>query len=133
LPSLPAFLRRRESILVIHGAYPSWRRIGEWVCAQQAEDRAVAVQQAHQRSSSVGIQSTIVIQFSHDRLPLTMSTSWKAMVRRPPIAAKGCGVKYRNGTPSSTTCLKATPARCATEGSQWKYQLSGFGIGYEPA
>ena len=33
----------------------------------------------HQRSSSVGIQSTIVIQFSHDRLPLTMSepeTRW---------------------------------------------------------
>lgn len=48
---------------------------------------------ANQRSSSVGIARTIVSQFSHERLPLAMSTDWNAIVTRPAPAAIGCGAK----------------------------------------
>ncbi len=48
------------------------------------------------------MQSTIVSQFNHERLPLAISTSWNAIVTRPAIDANGCGAKSRNGTPTST-------------------------------
>src|SRR4029453_12932301 len=55
------------------------------------------------RSSSVVNASTIVSQFSHDRLPLTISVSWNTIVIRPAMPEKGGGRKYPNGMISSTT------------------------------
>ena len=47
----------------------------------------------------------------------------------PAIDANGCGGKYANGTITSTMWLITTPAVWTPWGIQWKYQLSGFGIG----
>src|SRR3954469_8208541 len=80
-------------------------------------------------SLTSGMQRTIVSQFSHDRFPDTISVSWNRIVMMPAMDAIGCGAKYANGTASSTTWLIATPAACTPCGIQWKYQLSGFGIG----
>ena len=48
----------------------------------------------------------------------------------PAIATRGWGAKYANGTISSARWLMTTPAAWMPCGIQWKYQLSGFGIGW---
>ena len=60
------------------------------------------------------MHSTMVSQLSHDRLPLTISVNWNAIVTSPAMAAYGCGAMYAKGTPISTTWLIFTPERNST-------------------
>ncbi len=52
------------------------------------------------------------------------------MVIRPATPAYGCGSTNANGTASSTMWLMTTPLWRMVRGRWWKYQLSGFGIGW---
>ncbi len=73
--------------------------------------------------------STIVSQFSHEKLPDRTSHSWVRIIRQAAPVAIGCGVNRNTGTTSWVTWLAPASTRCRGRGSRWKNQLSGPGIG----
>lgn len=79
--------------------------------------------------STADTASTIVIQFSQEKLPDRTSHSWVRIISEAAAVAIGCGVKSRNGTTSWVTWLAAASTRCNGFGRWWKNQLNGPGIG----
>src|SRR5262245_15516491 len=74
--------------------------------------------------------SAMVKKLSHEKLPLRTSQHWVTTMTRAPVVAIGSGANNNHGTTSCATWLAATSTRCIGFGRWWKYQLSGFGIGW---
>lgn len=81
-------------------------------------------------SSTADRASTIVIQFSQEKLPDRTSHNWVRIISEAAAVAIGCGVNSSTGRASWVKWLAATSTRWNGLGRWWKNQLSGPGIGW---